>query len=69
MVHVCLDCINHFGMCTCLPAFAVGIGLSGVCLSHVLIVMCDVRSCFELRSALSQSSWIRRYIRIMYCYY
>ena len=26
----------------------------------------DVNSCFELRSGLSQSSWIRHYINVMY---
>ena len=34
-----------------------------------MLVSCidsDVHSCFELRSAFSQSSWIRRYIKITY---
>ena len=35
---------------------------------HVSCVNSDVRSCFEWWSALSQSSWIRCYIRVT-CYY
>ena len=50
-VHVCLR-------------FAVGVGLSGVYM-HVSCFDWDVHSCFELSSALSQSSSIRRYIK---CY-
>ena len=46
--------------------FAVDVGSSGVCMFHVLILM---SSCFQLWSALSQSSWIRRYIRVTYYYY
>ena len=41
--------------------FAVDVGSSGVCMFHVLV--------HELRSALSQSSGIRRYIRVTYYYY
>ena len=61
-VHVCLR-------------FAVDVGSSGVCTFHILILMSVLvlNSCSELWnelwSALSQSSWIRRYIRITFYYY
>ena len=38
MVLVLLRCTDCFGMCACLPAFAVGVGSSGVCMFHVLIL-------------------------------
>ena len=36
---------------------------------YVSCVDSVVHSCFQLRSALSESSWIRRYIRATYYYY
>ena len=41
--------------------FAVDAGSSGVCMFYVLILMAIL--------VLSQSSWIRRYIRATYYYY
>jgi len=36
---------------------------------HVWCFHCGVHSCFELRSALSQSRWIRRYVSVTHYYY
>ena len=57
----CLDGINCLGCIRVCLHFAVGVGLSGVYM-HVSCIDCGVPSCLELSSALSQSSWIRRYI-------
>ena len=58
----CPDCINCCGMCACLPALCCWRWI--VWCMHVSCFDCDVHSCFELWCALSQSSWIRRYIII-----
>ena len=57
-------------MCACLPALCYWLWIAW-CM-HVSCIDSDVHSCFELWSALrklSQSNWIRRYIRITYYYY
>ena len=63
----CLGCPDCSGMCACLPALCCWRWV--VWCMHVWCVDSDVHSCFELWSALSQSSWIRRYIRVTYYYY
>ena len=55
-------------VCMFACAFAVGVGSSGVCMFHVLILM-SILVLYSDWSALSQSSWIRRYIRVTYYYY
>ena len=55
--------------CVHLPVkFAIDVRSSGVCM-HVSCIDSHVHSCFELWSALSQSSWMKRNINIMYYYY
>ena len=58
----CLGCTDCSGMCACLPALCCWRWV--VWCVRVTCVDSDVHSCFELWSALSQSSWIRRYISI-----
>ena len=60
----CTDCS---GMCACLPELCCWRWI--VWCMHVSCIDTDVHSCFELWSALGQSSWIRRCIRITYYYY
>ena len=64
---VCLGCTDCSGMCACWPALCCWRWI--VWCMHVSCIDSDVRSCFELWSAFNQSSWIRRYIRVMYYYY
>ena len=63
----CPGCTDCSGMCSCLPALCCWCWI--VWCMHVSCIDSDVHSCFELWSALSHSSWIRRYIRAMYYYY
>ena len=63
----CLGCTDGSRMCACWPALCCWRWI--VWCMHVSCVDSDVHSCFELWSALSQASWIRRYIRITYYYY
>ena len=49
--------------------FACTLLLQFVWCMHVSCIDSDVHSCFELWSALSQSSWIRRYISVTHYYY
>ena len=63
----CFDCINCSGMCACLPALCCCRWI--VWCMHVSCIDSEVHSCFELWSALSQCSWIRRYISVTYYYY
>ena len=63
----CLGCTDGSRMCACVPALCCWCWI--IWCMHVSCPDSDVHSCFELRSALSQSSWIRCYIRIMYYYY
>ena len=48
-LHV-LNALIVLGCVHVCQSFAVGVGLSGVCNFSCLV--CDVRSCFELRSAI-----------------
>ena len=65
----CLGCTDCSRRRACLPALCCWRGI--VWCMRVSCIDFDVHSGFELWSALSQSSWIRRYIRITYyyCYY
>ena len=63
----CLGCTDCSGMCACLPALCCWRWI--VWCMHVSCIDSDVDSCFRLGSALSQSSWIRRYISVTYYYY
>ena len=64
----CLGCTDCSRMCACLSVLRCWRWI--VWCMHVSCTDSDVHSCFELWSVLSQSSWIRRYIRITYyCYY
>ena len=63
----CFDRINCSGMCTCLPALCCWRWI--VWCMPISCFDCDVHSRFELWSALSQSSWIRRYTNVTYYYY
>ena len=63
----CLGCTDCSGLCACLPELCCWRWI--VWCMHVSCTDSDVHSCFELWSALSQSSWIRRYIRVTYYYY
>ena len=49
-------------MCACLPALCCWCWI--VWWMHVSCFDCDLHSCFELWSTLSQSSWIRRYVSV-----
>ena len=55
----CLGCTDCSRMCACLPALCCWRWI--VWCMHVSCFDSDVHSCFELWSALSQSSWIRLY--------
>ena len=59
-----LCCINCSWKCACLPALCCWRWI--VWCMHISCFNCDVHSCFELWSALSQSIWIRRYISVTY---
>ena len=63
----CLGGTDCSGMCACSSAFCRWQRI--VWWMHVSCTDSDVHSCFKLSSALSQSSWIRRYISVMYYYY
>ena len=55
--------VYAYFVCACLPVICWIVW----CM-HVSCIDSDVHSCFELRSALSQCSWIRHYIIITHYY-